>query len=172
MSFRYNTSGVPERTGGFTLVDEDTYHVIVDGIKEMWKGDDPQVVVTYRIIAGEQTDRTFEGKTLKEWRTFKPDKEQKGWNKHFLKVLGQPWDGDIAIDPDAWVGHQLLVVVKHNTKDDRTYANVIAHDPLLEPEAQVSPLIYAPESGPQVPPLTNAQREAMSAPTADDAAEW
>lgn len=44
--------------------------------------------------------------------------------KLFLKCIGEPCEGDVTIDPDAWIGRQFSGEIKHSEKDGKTYANI------------------------------------------------
>ncbi len=44
--------------------------------------------------------------------------------KLFLKCIGEPCEGDVTIDTDAWIGRQFSGEIKHSEKDGKTYANI------------------------------------------------
>lgn len=44
--------------------------------------------------------------------------------KIFLKCIGEPHNGEVVIDTDAWIGRQFNGKVVHTTKGEKTYANI------------------------------------------------
>ena len=42
----------------------------------------------------------------------------------FLKAIGEPHKGTVAMDTDFWIGRQLTATVKHTLSGGKTYANI------------------------------------------------
>lgn len=54
-------------------------------------------------------DGEFKGERIFHTVTFMPkDKDGAGMAVHFLKTIGQPYEGKIKADPEAWIGEQFL----------------------------------------------------------------
>jgi hypothetical protein len=53
-----------------------------------------------------------------------PDSQFFWLTKLFLKCIGEPCEGDVTIDTDAWIGRQFSGEIKHSEKDGKTYANI------------------------------------------------
>ena len=123
MGFRQNYTGVRE---AFGIPDEDTYHVmIVQAKSTKSKKGDPMVNFKMEIIEGAVTKRVFSGQFLFSNRVFIQSNEQvSGFNKHFLKVIGEPYDEEFTVEPDHWVGKQLKVTVVHEMYEGKEQAKV------------------------------------------------
>lgn len=70
----------------------------------------------------EVLDTSGEGLTLLHRITNNPSSEFFWLTKLFLKCIGEPHNGDVVIDTDAWIGRQFFGEVKHST--DGKYANI------------------------------------------------
>ena len=70
-----------------------------------------------------------------------PDSKFYWLAKIFLKAIGEPYQGEIMIDTDAWIGRQFKGKVVHTTKGDKTYANIREVSPTGEaqPAKNVNP---------------------------------
>lgn len=51
-------------------------------------------------------------------------------------------DEEMGFDVEKLIGANCLINVQHNTKDDKTYANVIAVTPLMKGMQKIAPLDY------------------------------
>ena len=68
------------------------------------------------------------GKSLRHWVTFMPTGHKAaGIAVHFLKVIGQPWEGAFDVTVADWVGGVFIGEVKDepfvSKKDGKTYAS-------------------------------------------------
>lgn len=122
MSFSYNGTGV--RPSGSCVPAGDYLLKVVDTEegkskkKDDGSGGDYQVTVHFKIADG-----PYKGRSIKFHRvTFLP-KEHKaaGIAVHFLKTLGQPWEGVFTVDHAAWRGQ--LVQAKVTEEEYNGYIN-------------------------------------------------
>lgn len=54
-----------------------------------------------------------------------------GLTKHFLHCIGEPYEGEINIDPDAWIGRQFWAKIFHEP-----YTKPGALEPTMFPKVQ------------------------------------
>lgn len=121
MKRAYDTTGI-NLGGGFEPVPEGVYTLIIREVADIkdgqpWKtknGDD-YVRVTCEIDdVGE-----YLGKKVWYGVTIMDDKKRPGAGMavHFLKTIGEPWDGPVQIDTDNWIGKTFkakLKIIKDN----------------------------------------------------------
>jgi len=115
MSFSYNATGI-EMSGNFELIPEGDYPCkIVSVFETISKNGDPMVKVDYEIIDG-----AYIGKQIKFHHVTFLGKDETGKSKkgagmalNYLKTIGEPYQGDIIVDPESWVGKKLSVKVVH-----------------------------------------------------------
>ena len=97
---------------GFEPAPEGFYDVMVRNVTEkISKNNDPLYNVEFEIQGGAYMGkRAWHNVTLLTWDdgTGKPAKGA-GMAIHFLKCLGEPWEGKIRVTPDNWVGKMLRV---------------------------------------------------------------
>lgn len=107
MVFKPGFKGKPEQEGEFGLLPEGIYFATVTKTKETEssKGD-PMVVVDFTITQG-----PYQGMNVRNWIVFNEDME--GRNKHLLKVLGQPSEGNPTINPVNWENQELRIRIRH-----------------------------------------------------------
>jgi hypothetical protein len=117
--FKHDFTGV-EESGNFEtrLMPKAWYNVQVvefvakDGTQYPKEGttknNDPMVSLLCEVI----DDQEFQGERLFYTVTFLPkDKPGAGMSKHFLKVIGQPNDAQVDVDPQTWVGEKFQAYV-------------------------------------------------------------
>lgn len=71
-------------------------------------------------------DLTLMGRGVKHWVTFlPPENKAAGMAIHFLKTIGQPWEGKFDITVADWIGSEFTGSVKSepyvSKKDGKTY---------------------------------------------------
>lgn len=65
---------------------------------------DPKAVVELKIVAG-----AYAGKNVRHTVTFKaPDQPGAGFAKHWLRVIGQPFEGRVSVDTERWPGQEII----------------------------------------------------------------
>ena len=125
--------------GHYELVPEGWYHVILDTwsmqrVDDVWR----KFTIKYQVMKGDESGDTYLGDTLTEWRTFGNPK-LKGFNKHWLHMIGQPYEGEpLIVNPDLWPGAQVRVKIKHKLFNEKTYANIVEYQTLQAQETPVS----------------------------------
>lgn len=146
MSFDYNATGVEVNMGNFEkkLLPKGMYHFEViefvskDGkaypLEGKSKAGDPQVSLLVQVTdSGE-----YEGERIFHTVTFMPkDSKGAGIAVSFLKEIGQPWEGKVAVNPSEWVGAEFMGYVvedeyqgKKKNKITQVLAMAKASDPL------------------------------------------
>ncbi len=118
MPFDIDFDGVDIKAGG-SVIPAGKYNLQIVGVKEIvTKNGDPAVVVNYQI-----KDGPFVGRFLKfHCITFFKDKgaSGSGISKHYLKTIDLPYDGQVRVDPNQWIGRYLVgkvVVEKYKGED-------------------------------------------------------
>lgn len=122
MSFSADFDGVELSNGG--EIPPGKYNLRITSAKEkLTKKGDPMVVVDYEVIDG-----SFAGRKVKyHCVVFFNDKSQKGaWvSKHYLKMIGLPYDGKIEVDSTKWIGRCVVGNVSMQTwNDGKEHASV------------------------------------------------
>lgn len=131
MTFRENFKGVQAESGEFSNIPENIYFVIVRKAKETQaKSGNNMVNVEFRITEGE-----YENSAI--WDRVVFHEKMKGRNKHILKVLNQPYEGEPIIEPANWIGQELRVRVRVKWDDYRKgFASKITQYLYLNEEEQ------------------------------------
>ena len=117
MSFQHNA---PPPTEGFSLLPDGPYDFQITDIKEKTtKNGDPMVNVTCEVINSSEYNGKKVFMNVNFLQTGKPGA---GMSTHFLKSIGQPWEGAVTVDPDNWVGEQFKarVETREYVKTDKT----------------------------------------------------
>jgi hypothetical protein len=96
---RYDGTGV-EASEGFPLITEEAWFPfrVITATMGKSKNKDPMVTVDTVCLSPKWKDFP-----IRHWVTFVPkDKPGAGIALHFLKCIGQPYEGVIDIKPEAW----------------------------------------------------------------------
>jgi len=106
MSFPHNAAPPSE---GFQLIPDGTYDFQITDVKEKkTSAGYPMVNVECEI----KNNAELNGQRIFHNVTFMPpEKSGSGISTHFLKVIGQPWEGAIEVDPLNWVGESFRAKV-------------------------------------------------------------
>jgi len=114
MPFTYDAEGIdPDQ---YSVAPEGLYAlVIVDEKDGLSKNGDRQVTCKVMIESGPQ-----KGKKFTHYVTFLPkEKKAAGMAVHFLKTIAQPWEGQIVVTPEDWIGSRFNGFVKVETWNNR-----------------------------------------------------
>lgn len=123
MSFKHDAAE-PTAGGGVTLLPAGTYDLVItetkdkdkDGNDLKSKKGDPMVHVTCEVL----NNAEFNGAKVFHNVTFLPkDKPGAGMSSHFLKCINQPYQGDIDIDPKAWIGEDFKAKIQPREYDKK-----------------------------------------------------
>lgn len=110
MSYKMNYTGVDE-SGSFEPLPEGTYVVSIERVEETVTKSSglPMVKVRYKVLNdGKHRNRiVFDQIVL-----FGKDDKGAGMTKHFLHVIGEPYDAIFEVNPQNWIGKELLVQLK------------------------------------------------------------
>lgn len=138
MPFSHDTTGV-EESGNFAPVPENDYVVKIDAVQELDKNGRPlksqngnrMVKVRYKIAEGD-----YKGRKLFDNITFiSPGAKGAGISKHFLHVIGEPYEGQFQVAPESWIGKSLKVSVTIDDSYDGKERNKIqGHNPVAAEE--------------------------------------
>ena|ERR1041385_4688876 len=106
MDYSYDSTGIdPDKKGGGKLVPEG-WHLWRIKKAEPTKSKSGNFMVKLECEIINNID--LMGKTLPHWVTFLPkDKQGAGIAIHFLKVIGQPWEGKFNVVVADWVGGEF-----------------------------------------------------------------
>ena len=107
--FKHDYTGVKEFGEGFDPIPEGDYNFVITKTKESKTNNgDNMVNATCKVADGANAGRLV-------WHNvvFLPkDHKAAGMSKHFLKVIGQPFEGVVEVDPEAWEGAEFRAHVK------------------------------------------------------------
>ena len=109
MAFKHDYTGVTEFGQGFDPIPEGDYDLtIIKAEEKKTKSGDNMVNITTEVVGGE-----YEGRKVFHNVVFLP-KEHKaaGMSKHFLHVIGQPYEGKVEVDCANWLGGIFRAKVK------------------------------------------------------------
>lgn len=129
MPGKYDGTGV-EMSGQIEPFPPGEYHlrIMETELGETKKGD-TKVTVNFKVVDGPYADRRVNFHTV----TFLP-KSSKGAGMvlHFLKCIGEPYEGEFEWDERLWVGRVLKAVVGIYVDDQRREWNSIER--IMEPD--------------------------------------
>lgn len=116
MSFPHDAAA-PTEGGGARLLTPGKYELLITKVEEKKsKNGSPMVNVTCEV----QNNEEFNGAKVFHNVTFLPkDKPGSGMSTHFLKTIGQPWEGAIEVNPDAWVGEDFIAKISTREYDKK-----------------------------------------------------
>ena len=122
-------SNVEEGGSGFDLVPEDWYNVSIIEVKDgMSKNNDPMPNVKMSILDGKYKEQWLWDNILIP-SLDSPSVKILGRSKHFLHVIGEPYEDKVVeYDTDNWVYKKLRVKVFHDEYKGKTRAKIDAHD--------------------------------------------
>lgn len=125
MSFRFNATGIdPDAKGTNKILPKRWYDLeIVEFVSKAGdtypkdgktQNGDPMVSILCEVI----NDEEFKGERVFHTVTFFPAKKADGTPTpgagmavHFLKSIGQPWEGEYDVDSSQWVGAEFKAYV-------------------------------------------------------------
>lgn len=115
MSFSHDAAE-PTTGGGATLLPAGTYELVITKIEEKKTSKGfPMVNVTCEVLNSPE----YNGAKVFHNVSFLPKTEKgAGMSSHFLKCINQPYQGDIQVDPAAWVGEDFKAKL---IQEDFTY---------------------------------------------------
>lgn len=122
MQYQRDYSKVSE-SGNFDPVPAGKYTVRIDAIAEKkTKSGHPMVKVRYKIVGGDHMGKNIFDQIV----IFPGDQPGAGITKHFLHVIGEPYEGPFTVDPHNWMKRVLDITVTI----DPEYNNnkVVKHD--------------------------------------------
>jgi hypothetical protein len=120
---RYDATGV-DASGGFPLIEKEGWYPfrIVVATEGKSKDNDYQVVVDAVCL-----DSRWKDYGIRHWVTFLPkSKPGAGMALHFLKCIGEPYEGVIDVNPMAWERKTFMgyaIVNKFTDKEGREKRN-------------------------------------------------
>jgi hypothetical protein len=124
--YSYDSTGIdPDAKGSFVLLPEGQYSFVIKEAKPgQSKNGNFMVTLSCEVV----NNVNFNGKTVTHYVTFfEKDKPGAGIPIHFLKVIGQPWEGQFDVTVADWIGGEFLGYVKHDEytskKDGLKYKN-------------------------------------------------
>lgn len=136
--FSYNSTGVDlSRRGGGPVIPEGLHSFrIVEAKPATSKKGYPMAEIVCEVM----NNPDLVGRRLKHWVVFMPPEHKAaGMAIHFLKVIGQPWEGQFDITVSAWEGATFIGKIKHEpfiskkTGNEVTGAKIASVDYIGEP---------------------------------------
>lgn len=122
---RYDGTGV-DASGGYPIIEKEGWYpfrIVTATLGESKKSGAPQVTVDAVCL-----DPRWKDYPVRQWVTFLP-KEQKGAGMalHFLKCIGQPYEGVIDVNPMAWERQTFMgkvVINEYEGKKNNKFAEI------------------------------------------------
>lgn len=117
-----NFKGVEEQ-GMFVLLPEGEYVVRITETRDKTsKKGDGYVAVKFTVMEGEWTGNPA-------WDNINFVESILGRTKHFLHVIGEPYEDDkVQYDSDNWKDRELRITIKHGEYEGKPKMNVVKHD--------------------------------------------
>ena len=121
MSFGYNATNVKPTT--FELLEKGWRLLKIDAVQEtVSKRGHDQVLVTFKVEEGNDIGRRLPFHNV----TFLPEGSKgAGIAIHFLKCIGQPYEGKLRVTPSDWVGAMIYGYVDIDLEYDRNKIKMI-----------------------------------------------
>jgi hypothetical protein len=128
MTFPYSSTGI-EPSEGFKLIPPDRYVLeIENAVEGVTKNGDPKVTVDYKV-----SDGPHKGSSIRYHNvSFLPvGAKGAGIAVHYLKSIGEPWEGDFKVNCQHWIGKKLIGTVVQEKDLKGVMRNVVRFvDPL------------------------------------------
>lgn len=107
MPFQYSNKGI--KMNDFDVIPRGQYVLIITEAEERTsKNGDPMVAVTLEV----DDDAQQLGKKIWHYVTFiSQERKGAGMAIHFLKCIDEPWEGDIIVTPEKWIGKRIYAWV-------------------------------------------------------------
>lgn len=131
MPFVYNANGLDPDTGGYTPAPEGTYNLIIRDVsekntkmKEDGSGGYPYIATKCEI------DDQGEGFGKIVWHNvvfFPRDMKAAGMAVHFLKTIGEPYEGEFEVNEHNWIGKRFKAKVNIEKDPKGVDRNKIAY---------------------------------------------
>jgi hypothetical protein len=103
------------------------------------KNGDPKVDILAQVINSAE----FDGERIFHSVTFMPkDKPGAGMAIHFLKTIGQPYEGKFNVNPEAWVGERFRGYVISDEYQGKKSNKIKGIEPIGVPNAPGSDLPF------------------------------
>jgi len=135
MKFDTDMTGIDEGRD-FQLLPPGMYTCEVVNVEDGYsKAGDPMIKVTLEVAYGEYAGRLVFDRILFP-KVGSPAEKILGRSKHFLHVIGEPYEDKFEVDSDNWVGKKCGVLVMHREYEGKMYANVRGYD-FFEPADQL-----------------------------------
>jgi hypothetical protein len=120
MTFNYNSTGIKdnEHTTKEIAPEGDYTLVIEDAVEQFSKKNNyPMIRLDLKIV--ENVD--YQGITFRHWVVFIPPTEKgAGINVHFRKCIGVPYEGDVEVHAENWIGKKFSArVIVDNVPNDK-----------------------------------------------------
>lgn len=123
MSFQYNASNVKPTSGGFAPLPKGKYLLQIEKATEKRsRNGDPMVVVDFKVMDARYSSRRIRFHHV----TFLPEETAgAGIAIHFVKTIGEPHEGHLAVEPTRWLGKLLWGHVDQKPDGNGTLWNVV-----------------------------------------------
>jgi len=136
MRYQRDYSQVNE-AGDFSPAPSGVYRLRIIKVEDgKTQAGDPKATLTFLIV----NDCLYKGKTIPFHTVtlLPPESQGAGFAKHFLRVIGQPYQGKVSVDTDAWKDKEFIARVEvedyKNKNGDQRTKNVVDQTWHLEDE--------------------------------------
>lgn len=85
------------------------------------KNNDPRIMLICEVVSEGPELGNSMAHNLIFYRPDSPSIKGIGITRHFLKCIKEPFEGDLEINPDSWIGKQFSAEIIHNGN----YANLV-----------------------------------------------
>lgn len=122
MSFQYNATGI-QPTGGFAPIPKGRYLLRIESVVEKRsRNGDPMIVVNFIVHEGRYAARRIRFHNV----TFLPaESKGAGMAIHFLKTIGEPYEGPLDIESERWINRLLIGHVDQEPDINNVLRNVV-----------------------------------------------
>ena len=124
MKHSYDSTGVAPLDGSFVALPEGDYDLAIIDYKEKEtkKGSYPLVSVKCEVVDSLKHDGS---KIFYNVTFLPPDMPGAGMAIHFLKTIGEPWEGKFDWDPDQWIGKRFRAHIVPDTYEGKPQNKIV-----------------------------------------------
>jgi len=151
MKGKANMDNVDESTGSYQVVPPDWYAVdIIDVSDKETKNGDYMASIKLNIVDGDYAECLLWDNIIISDNINSPGYKILGRAKHFLHVIGEPYQGDIEYDTANWLFKRFAVRVYNEAYKGKNQAKVADHCSLDEMPKAGDPEVTQSASEPDV----------------------
>lgn len=130
MGYKYDATGV-DASGGFPIIEKEGWYPFKISVATPGESKNGNYQVTVDAVC---MDARWYEYSVRHWVTFLPKLTAEGTPNrgagmaiHFLKCIGEPWEGNLDVNPMAWEGKTFMgkvIVSEYQGKRNNKFAEI------------------------------------------------